>query len=200
VTSVRPSHSGDMLRMPGRSKPVVDSGPDAPSLHGRIAGPMMPGNQQENALAARNGLLESTVDRGPRAVEIHAMEIEHPVRLDRAAPELFVPAAVEGLLSDRHRLVECRRSRGQAMRFSLWRVWSCNRPLRKFRSRWITRQRADRCCDASPQLRLLRAERAHGPPCLSAPGSKPRHWPTSRPQLQPPPSQRPSKYRSGSVP
>ena len=197
---MRSSNCSDVLRMPGRCKPVVDGGPDAPSLHGRIAGPMMPGNQKKNALAARNGLLKGTVDRGPGAVEIHAMEIEHPVRLDRAAPELLVPSAVEGLLSDRHSLVECARSRGQAMRFSLWRVWSYSRFLREFRSRGIARQRADRCCDASPQLRLLRAERAHGRPCLSAQGSALGHSPTSLQRSRRPRSPPPNMYRSGWVP
>jgi hypothetical protein len=197
---MRASNCGDVLRMPGCSEPVVNRGPDAPTLHGRIAGPMMPGNQQENALAARNGLLERTVDRGPRAVEIHAMEIEHPVRLDRAAPELLVPSAVECLLSDWHSLVECARSRGQAMRFSLWRVWSCSRPLWEFLSRRVARQRSDRCCDASPQLSLLRAERAHGRPCLSAQGSALGHSPTSLQRSRRPRSPPPNMYRSGWVP
>jgi hypothetical protein len=104
MTAMGASHCGDMLRMPGCREPVMNRGPDATALDGWFAGPMMARNQQKNAVAACYCLLERMVDRGPCTIEVHAMKIEHPVRLDRSAPQLLVPAAVQRLESDRHRL------------------------------------------------------------------------------------------------
>ena len=82
----------------------MNGGPNTPALDGRFTRPMVAGNQQQNAVSAGDRLLESAVDCGPRAVQIHPVEIEHAVGLDRTAPQLLVPAAIERLVSDRHSL------------------------------------------------------------------------------------------------
>ena len=43
---------------------------------------MVASNQQDDALATGDGLLEDTVDRGPSAVQIHPVKVEDAVRLD----------------------------------------------------------------------------------------------------------------------
>lgn len=82
--------------MARRRKPVVNRGADAPALDGWIAGPMMAGDQQQDAIAGADRPLERAIDRLPGGVEGHAVEVEHAVRLDRAAAKPLVPAAVEG--------------------------------------------------------------------------------------------------------
>jgi hypothetical protein len=68
---------------------------------GRIAGTMMPGDQQQDAIAAGDCLLKRAIDRRPRRIQIHAMEVEHTIRLDRAAAQALVPATVQRPLADR---------------------------------------------------------------------------------------------------
>jgi hypothetical protein len=51
----------------------------------RIAGAMMAGDKQHDALAAPDGLLKAVVDCPPRRVEAHSMKIENAIRLDGAA-------------------------------------------------------------------------------------------------------------------
>ena len=47
-------------------------------------------------------LLQRTVDRHPRGVETHAVQIEDAIDLDAAAAKLFVPAPIQRLFGDRH--------------------------------------------------------------------------------------------------
>ena len=73
----------------------MNRGPDFAALHRWIPGPVMAGDQEHDAIAPGNGLLEPTVDRLPRAVEAHAMEIERAIGLDRARTKAPVPACIE---------------------------------------------------------------------------------------------------------
>ena len=94
---MRAPDSGDLRRVARSGQPIVNGGADAASLDGRLAGAGMAGNQQHDAVAALDGLLQAPVDRGPGAVQRVAMEIDGAVGLDRPFGEAPVPAAVEGL-------------------------------------------------------------------------------------------------------
>ena len=59
----------------------MDRCPDAAALNRRIVGALMAGDQQDYPLAPGDRLLQSTVDRSPGAIEVHAVEVEHPIRL-----------------------------------------------------------------------------------------------------------------------
>src|SRR4051794_34499941 len=95
MAPVRAAHGSNARRVPRSGKPVVDRGPNAPARDRRLAWPMMAGNEQDNAVAAVNRLLENAVDRAPRGVERHPMQVEDPVRLGRARAEPAVPTRVE---------------------------------------------------------------------------------------------------------
>ena len=99
---MRTPDRGDVRGMARCSEPVVNRGADAAALDRRIAGAMVASDQQHEAVAARDGGLEGSVDRSPGGIEAHPMQIEHAVRLDRAAPKPLVPAAVQRFLGDRH--------------------------------------------------------------------------------------------------
>jgi hypothetical protein len=75
----------------------VDRGSDTAAPDRRRAGAMMSGDQQNDPVARVNRLLENIVDRTPRGVERHPVQVERPVRLGRARAEPPVPARVEGV-------------------------------------------------------------------------------------------------------
>ena len=89
---------GDICGMAGRCEPVMDRRPDLSPLHWRFARAMVAGDQEKHAFTACDREVEAAVDRHPSSIEIHAMQIEDPVRVDRAREKLLVPAAVEGFL------------------------------------------------------------------------------------------------------
>ena len=64
----------------------------SPALDRRLAGPMMAGDEQHDAVAARDRLLERAVDRAPGAVEVHAVKVEDAVGLDSAASAAAGPS------------------------------------------------------------------------------------------------------------
>ena len=76
-------YGSDARRMARRRQPVVDRGTNAAPLDRRIAAPMMTGDQEHDAIARVDGLLECPVDHVPGAVEIEAVQVDHSVRLDR---------------------------------------------------------------------------------------------------------------------
>ena len=96
MAAVCAANGGDMRCVAGVRQPVVNCGTNAPALDRGIAGPVVPGDQQENSIPRGNGLLQRSVDRQPRRIEVHSVKIEDVVRLDRAAAQAFVPAAIEG--------------------------------------------------------------------------------------------------------
>src|SRR5688572_13333140 len=70
---------GDPRRVARCREPVVDRGPDPPSLDGRLAWPLMAGDQQHDAVAGGDRLLQDGVDRAPGTVEIMAVQVEDSV-------------------------------------------------------------------------------------------------------------------------
>lgn len=96
VAAVCAPDRGDISSVPRSGEPVVNRGPNLAALDRRFAGPMVAGDEQENPLITANRKRQSTVDRVPRAVEIHSVEIKYPVRLDIARSEPPVPSPVEG--------------------------------------------------------------------------------------------------------
>jgi hypothetical protein len=89
------THRGNIASVTGCSEPVVNRGADATALDWRLTWTMVPRNQQNYPIAALDRQLESPVDCLPGPVEIHAVEIEDAVGLDRAGTQSPVPASVE---------------------------------------------------------------------------------------------------------
>jgi hypothetical protein len=85
MAPVRAAHGGNIRRVARGREPVVNDRSDRASADRRLPGALVAGDQQQDAVAARDGLLERSVDRAPCAVEAHAMKIDDSVRLDRAA-------------------------------------------------------------------------------------------------------------------
>ena len=192
---MRTADSSDRRRVARRCKPVMNGGADLAALDRRLPGPMMAGNHQQDSIAACNRLFETAIDRRPRGIEVHPVQIEHAVGLDPSAAELPVPAAVERLVGDRHGLGPRRRSR---WRRSRRRRGACfSRRFSPFLTDSFPRQRADGGRDARPQLGFVRAERAHGRLRPSESGSALRRSPTCRRRSPPPPDPTPRRYRSG---
>ena len=101
----RPRTAAMSARMARCRQPVVNRGADAAPLDRRLAGPVMAGDQQHHAFAARDRLLKAAIDGRPRRVEIHPVQIEHAIRLDRSARAVFLSQLPSSVRScDRHRL------------------------------------------------------------------------------------------------
>ena len=196
MTTVSAPYGGDISGMARSCKPVVYCGANPPSLNRRIARAMMAGDQQDDAVAAPDRLLETAIDRGPGHVEVHAVKVEYAVRFDRAAAEPLVPAAIECLVRDRR----SRSTRDWSLFRYPWPHRNWFRFLREWRGFSVARQRPDGGRYARPQLGLLRVEGAHAPRSPSGPGSALRRSPTYRPRSRPHPARRPRKYQNGSGP
>lgn len=118
MASMRVPNGGDVRRMAGSGEPVMHRRTNPASLHRRIAWPVMSRDQEKQAIAAHDGLLEASIDCAPCAVEAHPMEVEDAIRLNRARAKNFVPASVKRALRQRSRgAMRRRRPRchGQAM-------------------------------------------------------------------------------------
>jgi len=74
----------DSSRVTRMGKPVVHRGADAPALDRRVAGAMVAGYQQQHAIASVDGSFERAVNRLPCLVEVHAVQVERPIRFDGA--------------------------------------------------------------------------------------------------------------------
>lgn len=79
---MRASNRGNVVGVAGGREPVMDDGADRSAADRRLSRAMMPGDQQNEAIAARNRLLEAAVDRAPGSVQAHPVEIDHTVRLN----------------------------------------------------------------------------------------------------------------------
>ena len=188
----------DTARVSRRRKPVVNGRTDLPALHRRLAGPVMPGDQQQHSVSPRDCSLEPPVDCPPGLVEVHPVKVEDTIRRDRARTQAPVPASIQGgfgagpprgLSLARHDGLRGNRSR---------RV---RRPLLNRRLRVpFARERLDRRRHPRPQRGLLRAERPHGPPRPSATRSGLRRNRTCRPRWRLPRDLRPRTCRTGSAP
>jgi hypothetical protein len=104
MTSVRTSNRGDVGGMARDGEPIVNGCTDPTTLDWRFARSMMTRDQKDHAVTAHNRLVDSAIDRAPGCFEIHAVKIDDPVRVDVAAAQLLVPAAVERPFADRERL------------------------------------------------------------------------------------------------
>jgi hypothetical protein len=95
VAPVGTPNRGDPRGVAGRSEPIVNRGPDLAAPDCRRAGPLVAGDEQQDAVLRSNGLLERPVDCAPRGVEAHAVEIEYPVWFNGARTQSFVPTPVQ---------------------------------------------------------------------------------------------------------
>ena len=92
---MRSANRGNARRMARRAKPIVDCCANPPALDRWFAAPFMACNQQHDAVTGVDRLLQCTVDRLPRPVEVMAVEVERAVGLDIARPQSPIPTAVE---------------------------------------------------------------------------------------------------------
>lgn len=95
MAAVRSADRRDLRRVTRRREPVVHRGANSPALDRRIAGTMVAGDQEDEPIASRDSLFQTAVDGPPRRVEIHPVQVENPVRLNRSGADPPVPAAVE---------------------------------------------------------------------------------------------------------
>ena len=72
----------DARGMAGRRKPVMDRRADTAPLNRRVARPMMPGDEEDYAVAGIDCLLKRAVNHGPGAVEVKPVKIDHPIGRD----------------------------------------------------------------------------------------------------------------------
>ena len=201
MTSMRAADRGNFGRVTRCCEPIVNCSADAAAFDRRFACTMVPGDQQNQAIPARDCLVDAAIDRGPSSVEIHAVQIDDTVGRNRAGAQLLVPAGVERLLGDRNGLCRPRRSFRTRLRICGSRR---RREFNRFSCSWTSGffpgQRPDRRGDARPQPCLFRAERAHVPQRPSAPGPGLRPKPTFRLRSRSLRDLRPRRYRSGSAP
>ena len=95
MAAVRSPDGGNTCRVPGCGEPVMDGSTDRAAPDRRLARAFVAGDQEQNAIARRNGLLERSVDRPPCRVEVHSVQVDDAVGLDASAAEPAVPAAVQ---------------------------------------------------------------------------------------------------------
>lgn len=96
MPAMRSADGGDVGRMAGGRKPIVNGCPNGAALYRRLTGTVMAGDEQDQAVAAVDRMVERPVDGPPRAIQAHPVKVDDPVGLHRAAAEPPVPGAVEG--------------------------------------------------------------------------------------------------------
>jgi hypothetical protein len=101
MAPVRCPYCRNPRRMPGNRQPIMNRRPDPSSQQRRFTLPLVAGNQQEHALTGSNRAFECTVDGFPRAVQSVPVQVERPVWIDPASPQLAVPTPVQRRLLDR---------------------------------------------------------------------------------------------------
>ena len=65
----------DVRRVPGRSQPIMDRRTDPAPLKGRVAGPRVAGNQEQNAVTCRDLSLKRAIDRLPGPVQAVPVQV-----------------------------------------------------------------------------------------------------------------------------
>ena len=166
MARVRSSNGDDPRGVAGRREPVSHRCANPSARDWRITGPRVSGDQEHHPLFLRDRLLEPAVDGAPRSIEIVSVQVDHPVRRQRAVAKTPVPASVEVVGNRRTR----RRRRG-------WCRTLPEAALGGFRRRRFLRlglRRLDRCLsdgfpgkradgrgDSRPQRLFVSAERAH---------------------------------------
>lgn len=104
MASMRTANRSNVGRMARGSKPIVDRSPDPATRDRRITRPMVAGDQQNQPITTRDGLIEPAIDRSPGTIEIETMKIEGGIGFDDSAAQAFVPCSVEGSVCDRNML------------------------------------------------------------------------------------------------
>lgn len=84
MTPVRSADRRNARCMSRYGKPIVNRRTDSTTVQGRIAGTMVSGDQEHQALAGGDRLLKATVDGTPCRIEIHSVHVQNAVRLDVA--------------------------------------------------------------------------------------------------------------------
>jgi hypothetical protein len=96
VPPVRAADGGDLAGVTVRSKPIVHRRANGAAADRRLSRTLVASDQQDEAVASRNRVVERAVDGPPRGVEAHPVEVDDAVRPDRSATKAAVPTAVEG--------------------------------------------------------------------------------------------------------
>lgn len=160
----------------------MDRSADRAAPDWRLTRPLMPSDQENDPIAARDCLLERSVDRPPGAIETQSVKVDSPVGLKSAATKAAVPRTIERCSKAPRPL----RSDGRASGARFCRLWLLEifrRGFNHFLVVRVARKRADRGSDARPERRFFRAERAHGPPRLWAGANRRRRSPPFRPRF-----------------
>jgi len=94
MAQVRGTYGGDARCMRRGGQPVEHCGTDFAASGGVIAGSSVAGNQEQDALSGSDRPLQRVVDRPPGLIEVAAVQVQHPVRFDRARPQPPVPSGI----------------------------------------------------------------------------------------------------------
>ena len=73
----------------------MDCGSDGAPTDRLIAGALVPGDQQQEAVAARDCPIQRSIDCPPGTIEAHSMKVDNAIGLDRSVSQAPIPAAVE---------------------------------------------------------------------------------------------------------
>ena len=84
MTGMRASDSSDPGGVSGDGQPVVNGRTNFAALNWGRSGPMMSGNQKNNALPGVFCALKGDIDRTPCLVQIEPVEIHDAIGLDGA--------------------------------------------------------------------------------------------------------------------
>src|SRR4051812_3271687 len=95
MTPVRCSNGRDPGCMTRGRKPVVNRRANLAALHRWFPWTMMTCDQKEDPFATTDRLIEVVVDRLPGAIQIHAVQVEGPVGVNRSGAKPAIPGAVE---------------------------------------------------------------------------------------------------------
>lgn len=72
----------------------MDCSANCTPLDREIAGTLVPGDEQEKAITARNSLVERLIDCPPGAIEAHPVEVDDAVGLDASVTKAPIPVPV----------------------------------------------------------------------------------------------------------
>jgi hypothetical protein len=75
-------------------EPIMDRSADRAAPDWRLTRPLMSGDQENDPIAARDCLLERSVDRPPGAIETQSVKVDGPIRLKSAAAQPAIPGTV----------------------------------------------------------------------------------------------------------
>jgi len=92
---MRWSNGRNVAGMTRGRQPIMDRGTDRAAPDWRLPGTLVPGDEEDDAIAAGDGLLQRAIDRSPRTVEGHSVKVDGAVGIDGAASKAAVPSAVE---------------------------------------------------------------------------------------------------------